>query len=268
MTDRRIFIIGGISAAGLALSGCEKLKKTAEDAAILLNPGKGSKRWPNYRYRLTVEVDTPEGVKTGSSVIEVETAMSGPNNIPSPGSLYLRARGEAVTVDLGERGLLFALLRSESKEEDWASGALMTAVPRRTPDELQNLPEGTHRFSFLMDRLFTMQLNQEVPLSRKIETGQWKDYKPVLIDNFPIMVKFGDLSLPKTVKRVDADNLAESFGKGVKLKSVTIARTETAMTKEIVNRLPWLRSLSDYRTDKTNPFTNTLPNEIGYLVRK
>ncbi len=27
---------------------------------------------PDYRYRLTVEVDTPDGVKTGSSVIEVQ----------------------------------------------------------------------------------------------------------------------------------------------------------------------------------------------------
>ncbi|HAW37080.1 MAG TPA: hypothetical protein DCX71_13555, partial [Erythrobacter sp.] len=32
---------------------------------------------PVYRYRLTVEVDTPDGVKTGSSVIEVDTEVAG-----------------------------------------------------------------------------------------------------------------------------------------------------------------------------------------------
>ena len=31
-----------------------------------------SDKTPDYRYRLTVEVDTPEGLKIGSSVIEVE----------------------------------------------------------------------------------------------------------------------------------------------------------------------------------------------------
>lgn len=32
---------------------------------------------PDYRYRLTVEVDTPGGLRTGSSVIEVETSVAG-----------------------------------------------------------------------------------------------------------------------------------------------------------------------------------------------
>lgn len=258
MNNRRTFLVGFTAITGFALSGCEKLKKTAEDAAILLNPGKGRKRWPNYRYRLTVEVDTPEGVKTGSSVIEVETAMSGPNNISSPGSLYLRARGEAVTVDLGEQGLLFALLRSESKEEDWASGALMTAVPRRTPDELQNLPEGTDRFSFLMDRLFTMRLDQAVLFPRQIETGRWKDYKPVMIDNYPMLVRFDDLARPETVKRVEPDKMESSFGQGVKLKSVTIERTESSVTKSLEKQLPWLEPVGRQRA-------TLIPNPPRYL---
>ena len=30
---------------------------------------------PDYRYRLTVEVETPEGLRSGSSVIEVKQSM-------------------------------------------------------------------------------------------------------------------------------------------------------------------------------------------------
>ena len=30
---------------------------------------------PDYRYQLKVEVDTPEGVRTGTSVIEVQQSM-------------------------------------------------------------------------------------------------------------------------------------------------------------------------------------------------
>ncbi len=239
MNNRRIFIAGFVSLAGLALSGCDKLKKSAEDAAILLNQNKGSKRWPNYRYRLTVEVDTPEGVKTGSSVIEVETAISGPNNIPNPGSLYTEARGEAVTIDLGERGLVFALLQSE-----WSAWALHSVFPRLTSEELSRLRDDEHELVPMMERLFKLPLDKPVPLPRQIQTGALKSYKPEMTDNYPRLVRFDDPAKPETVKRVDADNLAASFGAGVKLKSVTIARTEAAMTKGIVNRLPWLKTLN------------------------
>ena len=248
MTDRRIFIIGGISAAGLALSGCEKLKKTAEDAAILLNPGKGSKRWPNYRYRLTVEVDTPEGVKTGSSVIEVETAMSGPNNIPSPGSLYLRARGEAVTVDLGERGLLFALLRSKYII-DWAAGALMSVVPSLSPGEIRNLPDGVDEFGMLMDRLLAVPFEQPRPLPRYVQLGVNPPLESGPPNGYPMLVRFDDLTKPETVKRVDPDDMAASFGHGVVLKSITVARTAETVTTSIKRRLNWVDKYFDQMLD-------------------
>lgn len=238
MNNRRFFLAGVSAVTGLALTGCEKLKKTVEDTAILLTPNKGSKRWPNYRYRLTVEVDTPEGVKSGSTVIEVETAMSGPNNIPTPGSLYRTARGEAVTVDLGTRGLLFALIQSE-----WAANALMSTVTHLTPDEMRNLPEGTSEFEILMKRLMAVPYEQERPLPRYIQFGVVPPALSGPPNGYPILVRFDDPALPKTVELVDADNLAASFGKGVQLRSVTVARTETAMTSGIVNRLPWLKTL-------------------------
>lgn len=239
MNNRRFFLAGFSAVTGLALSGCEKLKNAAETAEILLTPNKGSKRWPKYRYRLTVEVDTPEGVKSGSSVIEVSTAMSGPNNIPTPGSLYRTARGEAVTVDLGERGLLFALIQS-----DWAANALMSTVTRLTPEEMRNLQEGTSEFEIMMKRLMAVPYEQDRPLPRYIQFGVAPPALSGPPNGYPILVRFEDPALPKTVERVDADNLAASFGKGVKLKSITIARTEAAMTRGIVNRLPWLKTLN------------------------
>ena len=55
---------------------------SAEDAA------------PDYRYRLTVEVDTPEGLKTGSSVIEVDQSLYRSAADPGAGlSLSRRVRG-------------------------------------------------------------------------------------------------------------------------------------------------------------------------------
>ena len=59
---------------------------------------------PGHKYRLTVEVETPEGVKAGSSVISVH-----------PDRGYSRKghtgiKGDAVLVDLGGGKILVALL--------------------------------------------------------------------------------------------------------------------------------------------------------------
>jgi hypothetical protein len=94
----------------------------------------GGKTYPDYRYRLTVEVDTPEGVKRGSSVIQVKTSRASQNAIPSPGMLSYKVRGEAVAVDLGARGVMFALLRSDDSV-DWAAGAFEAMAPP-TPRDL------------------------------------------------------------------------------------------------------------------------------------
>ncbi|MCC6780859.1 MAG: hypothetical protein IT537_30155 [Hyphomicrobiales bacterium] len=54
----------------------------------------------SFRYELTLSVDTPEGVKTGFSVVEVDAWDV---VIPARGTMS-RARGEAVYVDLGKGG--------------------------------------------------------------------------------------------------------------------------------------------------------------------
>ena len=70
----------------------------------------------DYRYKLTAEVETPSGIKTGSSVIEIVVGMSGtiwPEGMRG-GSAHVR-HGEAVAVDLAPGQTLFVLLRSASE---------------------------------------------------------------------------------------------------------------------------------------------------------
>ncbi|HET9630690.1 MAG TPA: hypothetical protein VFP14_14535, partial [Novosphingobium sp.] len=67
-------------------------------ALALMLPGCGmfGNSLPTYRYRLTVEVDTPEGLKTGSSVIEVRTALADKPLLPDANVLDIDVTGEAV----------------------------------------------------------------------------------------------------------------------------------------------------------------------------
>ena len=71
-----------------------------------------------YRYRMTVEVDTPAGLRTGSSVIEVTTRWD--NAPPHASGVHSRVRGQAVAVDMPGGDTLFALLRNDKSGIDAA----------------------------------------------------------------------------------------------------------------------------------------------------
>jgi len=77
--------------------------------AVALLSGCGLFGNPSYRFKMTVDVETPEGLKTGSSVYEVETTGSRDLVAGGKGSRFM-FRGEAVAVDLPDGRTLFALL--------------------------------------------------------------------------------------------------------------------------------------------------------------
>src|SRR6202171_6090950 len=67
---------------------------------------------PGHKYRLTVEVETPDGVKSASGVMAVQ-----PDRSYSRGG-QTRTRGDAVLVDLGGGKNLVALLAHMEKTLD------------------------------------------------------------------------------------------------------------------------------------------------------
>lgn len=208
-------LAGGVA---LALPGC----------------GVAGERLPDYRYRLTVELETPEGLQTGSSVIAVSTAVAGRNSIATPGAVSHRVKGEAVAVDLGARGTLFALLRSEGNS-DWASNVVFRFAPavRRTLDADGKFDSAAYfeaQFAAMLKRREPIELPRTFP-----DIGQLKD-QPAR----PMLVRFADITDPRTVEKVDSDDLAASFGQGVKLKRITVQLTDDPVTTGIEKRLGWL----------------------------
>ena len=59
-----------------------------------------------------------------------------------------------------------------------------------------------------------------------------------------MLLRFGDLADPKSVARVDPNDLAASFGPGVKLVRATIEITDDPVTTGIEKRLGWVASLN------------------------
>jgi hypothetical protein len=190
-----------------------------------------------WRYKMTVMVETPEGLKMGAAVREV-TVITGiqitPENKP-----ISRLTGEAVVVDLGERGVLFALLKGNRLGADYAKVLPFYAFPYKKGGRT---PEGIKYYRTLKAPPVTLEP-----------------------DLYPKFVHFQDLNDPKTVASVmemkscaapktgiprstvciDKDRFEEVYGEGVRLKSVTVEMTDEHVELGGVNKyLPWLSALN------------------------
>jgi hypothetical protein len=60
------------------------------------------------------------------------------------------------------------------------------------------------------------------------------------LDKLPMLVRFRDISDPKSVERVGPNDLATSFGPGVKHVRAMIEITDAPVTTGIEARLGWL----------------------------
>lgn len=211
--------------------------------------------YPTYSYRflMTVEINTPEGVKSGSSVIEVAT-------IQYPRWITLGAnaenshiKGESVTVDMGGGKYLFTVLQNNT--DVLAPRTFLNA-------EFHARPTSAH--------------------AKKLSgmVGRKAEVSPAFI---PTMVTFKDINDPLSVKlayQVEfstpshngseydiKDNIEMLFGEGTSLKSVTLEITEDKVTTGIKTLLSWLPEyqykLLDGNTIHTIEAENRLANSLG-----
>lgn len=176
----------------------------------------------NISYRLTVSVEADGAVHTGSGVIgtvwQDQRAFKG---LAQGIDWYPEVHGQAIPVDLGQRGVLFVLLRGDPTRKrsypDMAPLLVGLVMPGR--------PQGMS-FGEALAIVARHQGEVDVPC-----------------EPLPMMVRFGDIANPKTVERVDPCDLAKSLGSGVRLARATIAVTDERPTAGIEAWLPWLTPL-------------------------
>ena len=174
----------------------------------------------SYRYRLTIRVETPEGVRTGSGVLECrafDTEGQFPQLDRRRGGAMVA--GEAVVVDLGSRGLLFVLLsggRRPYVDELSANAVVRAGLVRRGPE------------------LYTDFAKEVTNVHGEVA---------VLPSELPTLVRFRDIADPSSVEFVDPNDLTASFGLGVRLLGASIEMTSDPVTTGIEKQLGWLAAL-------------------------
>ena len=166
-----------------------------------------------WHQKMTLEVEVDGQLYTGASVVKVTVQESEPLRKQLGYPLHFGAKGEAAFVELPGSRYLFALLDGGPPDSGPQTNALnifKDQLPRK----------GLERFAVLS----TSRFKTDIPRS-----------------HYPLLVTFTDITDPKTVQKVEPDNLEMIFGPGVSLKRITLEITDEPVTEgKIEQVLGWL----------------------------
>jgi hypothetical protein len=205
MTSPFLVRLGSLIAIGLCLAGCGRSE--------------------NYRYKLTLAVNTPDGVKKASSVVEVAFFDV---SIPARGTMR-KLNGEALYLYLGNAtrplvALLTGPLHPRSdKDPLWPGRDSGPDLNRIYGPGLPNLLDDVARIA------------------------RARGAHSITPDDLPQLVTFADVNDPATVIEVDPNDLGATLGMGISWNEITLESTDEPITTGIRNRLPWLGEYREKR---------------------
>jgi hypothetical protein len=175
---------------------------------------------PAHKYRLTVEVETPEGRKSASGVMAVHPDRSYTRRGQT------RTLGDAIFVDLGQGKNLVALLAHVDKN--------------LVLDDM----------NYVALRAYLAATGTRVPSS---EMSRLTGVVPVKGELIPVLVSFADQAMPGTARVVLPDDAEAVLGKGYRLQGISVEVVPNgywpldfggalgeAVTRGIQAKLPWL----------------------------
>ncbi|MCS3725869.1 hypothetical protein [Bradyrhizobium betae] len=203
-----------------ALTGCGSLSET-------------------IRYRLTINVEVDGKLVSGSGVVQVKQSDTR-GLFGSMGGFGNEVSGEAVVVDLGLHGTLFALLHGPKAGYGDLGGPAWMLF---------------HAFADLIK-------SETDPLPQVRLLREQHAHRVLKVDEVPMLVRFRDLDDPKSVEQIDPRNLAATFGSGVSLRDVAIEVTQDPLTAGIQAKLPWLKAMKTHLDGDQYHSRNTLANEL------
>jgi hypothetical protein len=183
------------------------------------------------RYRLTLEAEVEGKPTNGSSVVEV-AYRANPRILGASAQFVTEVRGEAVVLDLGQRGTLFALLKEGEDSRSNPDNIVLRAF---------NFPGGA------LPRPVEKGIGDVRKLSGKVQLP---------LKSLPLLVRFRDINDPMTIEKVDPLDLEKSFGPEAKLTRATleivpagipplswIGITGEPLTDSLEKKLAWLNAL-------------------------
>jgi hypothetical protein len=173
-----------------------------------------------WRYKMTVEVETPEGIKTGSAIHEISNSSSSVKILALPESGNpAKFRGEAVVIDMGkDKPPLFAALSSN---------------PERIFYNTFPPPKGG------ATTLGGIKYYKNLKVGEK-RTIDSKDY--------PQFISFKSRNDPKTIRTFGASELEGIYGEKYAIKNIHIEISNAPISFGLIDKyLPIKRPISGFQ---------------------
>ncbi|MDO9335889.1 MAG: hypothetical protein Q7T61_05770 [Caulobacter sp.] len=180
---------------------------------------------PDHKFRLTMEVETPQGVRSASGVFAVH-----PDRGYTKGG-STQTKGDAIVVDLGGGKNLVALLAHHGDRGIELDDINYVAV---------------RAFGAAGQRAIFRQMDKV--------TGS----APVMGSVIPVLATFADIADPATMREVKPDAVEAALGQGVRLKGLSVEVVPNGVwpidfggflgepvTHGVVAKLPWLKQQPD-----------------------
>lgn len=220
--------------------------------AVLLGWGRIYLARPEHKYRLTIEVQTPGGVRSASGVMAVHMGKDAGLLPEAGGSIGMK--GDALFVDLGDgRNLIVALAHGvNASDYDGMSRLAMNA------------------FAAAGRKVQFRDVNQ---LSGKVQ---------VYGNLIPTLVTFANVADPSTVRVLDPADIEAVFGSDFHLNRVILEMVPVGLwpldfggplgepvTRGIETKLPWVTSVKGYLSGRfaCNPSIEQCL-EVGHFRRR
>jgi hypothetical protein len=176
----------------------------------------------HVRYRLTVEIEDGNQLKTGSSVVEALYDIQ-PTWSWSGAGNDIRVIGHAPAVDLGDKGFLFLTFSNATR--DPAERAERNNYVFCAANDVYCLP-----FEAYGERgpsVTTHYDDRKAPLEALLRQSGQRD---VPFAALPKLARFKEGDDPRLLVHVSPYNLAATFGPGVELKRVVLQLTDDPIT--------------------------------------
>lgn len=174
------------------------------------------------RYRLTVVVDTPNGVRSGSSVVEATGSYDPGFPGSRAGLADVQIRGEATPVSLGNGKYLFAVFSwvdPPTRILTMLTVPFKDQLPPISPDPTQTRKTMMLQFRALANARGIRDVNKE---------------------DWPVIATFANLKDPYSIRIAPATELATVMP-GYQIIRMTVEITNDRKSEKIIQIIPWLR---------------------------
>jgi hypothetical protein len=178
------------------------------------------------RYRLTINVDTPFGLKSGDSVMELVKNQK--RLFPMPGGHgadwggHYKVVGELPFVDLGTSGVLFSTRHTLKPYESY-DGTTLVLYGLGVLEARDALPIDSDKQ--------VLDLFKEVRLTKNV--------KP---EYYPMFAQFVDMADSQSIQEIKTDALSKTLGPGFAIRNISIevVDPDEPLTTKLADRFPAL----------------------------